>query len=142
MRGELLQRPHLASETQRLEGAARYDHETIGIEGLLDEVVGAPFDRSDCRLDRSVTRDHDHRQIRMLSLHDVEQGETIEPAAFQPNVEQKQIRTPCSDRAECLFGVFRRSNGVSFVLQDSRYELPNVRFIVDDKDIRGHYSPC
>jgi hypothetical protein len=38
-----------------MHGTLRRQHRAVGFEGLLDEVVGTPFDGGDCRLDIAVT---------------------------------------------------------------------------------------
>ena len=57
---------HLALQPRGFERPLGHQHQPVGLERLLDEVVGAGLDGRDCRLDVAVTRDHHHRQIGML----------------------------------------------------------------------------
>ena len=56
----------LALEARGLQRAVGDEHQPVGLERLLDEVVGAGLDRRDGGLDVAVARDHHHRQVRML----------------------------------------------------------------------------
>ena len=78
-------------------------HQAVGLERLLDVVVGAALDRRDRGLDVAVAGDHHHRQVGMLALDRVEQRQAVQPAALQPDVEEDQGRPPLarSRRARC-----------------------------------------
>ena len=85
----------LSSFTSRLqprgfERAVGDQHQPVGLERLLDEVVGAALDRRDRGLDVAVAGDHHHRHIGVLLLDGVEQLQAVEPAALQPDVEEQQ----------------------------------------------------
>ena len=62
-----LQVAHLALQARGLERALGDEHQAVGLERLLDEVVGARLDGRDGGLDVAVARDHDHRQVRVLA---------------------------------------------------------------------------
>ena len=104
---ELLERLDLALEPRGFERALRHQHQPVGLERLLDEVVGALLDGGDRGLDVAVTGDHHHRQLRMLLLQRVEQLQPVEPAALQPDVEEHQVRPPARDVRERVVAVAR-----------------------------------
>jgi hypothetical protein len=49
-----------------------------------------------------MARDHDHGQIRMLCLHDLQHLESVETAALQPDVEEYEMRTTCFDGRQSI----------------------------------------
>ncbi len=145
VRCQLLQRAHFAPEPERLQRAARDHDEAVGIERLLDEVVGATLDRRHRGFDRAMAGDHHHGHVGIFGLDHVEERQSVEAAALEPNVEQHEMRPARLDRRDRLVRVLRGADGVAFVLEDAPYELPNVGFVVNDEDIcrhdlcRGHF---
>ena len=132
---KLLERLDLALEPRGFQRALRHQHQPVGLERLLDEVVGALLDGGDRGLDVAVTRDHHHRQLRMLLLHAVEQLQPVEPAALQPDVEEHQVGPAAGDMRERVVAVARRARHIAFVLQDAGHQLADVRFVVDNEDV-------
>src|ERR671913_81871 len=128
----------LALEARRLESAFGDEHEAVGLEGLLDEVVGPGLDGRDCGLDVSVARDDHHRQLRVLLLDDVEHLQPVEPAPLEPDVEEDQVRPPCLDRRKRLVGAAGGSRAVALVLEDSGDEFADVRLVVDNQNVGAH----
>ena len=61
----LLQVGDLALELRGLQRALGDQDQPVGLERLLDEVVGAAADRRDGGLDVAVPGDHHHRQVGM-----------------------------------------------------------------------------
>ena len=59
----LAQLAHLALQLGGLERAQRDEHQPVGLERLLDVVVGAALDGGDGGLDVAVAGDDDHRQV-------------------------------------------------------------------------------
>ena len=55
----------LAPQLRGFERAQRHEHQPVGLERLLDVVVGAALDRGDGGLDVAVAGDDDDRQIGM-----------------------------------------------------------------------------
>ena len=83
--------------------------QTIGLERLLDEIVGAELDRRHRRLDVAVSRNHHHRHVRMLALDRFEQLQAVELRALQPDVEEDRaadgaLRSPRWPRPNCAPG--------------------------------------
>ena len=138
MRRELLELLDLALEPGVLQRAVRDQHQPVGLERLLDEVVGAALDRRDRGLDVAVAGDHHHRQIGMLALHAVEQLQPVElasPAARCRGTRGSAGATPIA-RERCV-AVARGARLVAFVLQNARDQLADIRFVVDDQDVEA-----
>ena len=82
----------LALEPRRLAGALDQHQQAVGVERLLEEVVGALLDRGDRGLDGAVAADHDHRQLARAAPDVVEHLQAVEPRALEPDVEQHEAR--------------------------------------------------
>jgi len=97
-RRQLLQRLDLALEPRIFERPVGDQHQAIGLERLLNEIISAALDGRDGGFNVAVAGDHHHRHFRML-LHDgVEQLQAIEPTALQPDVQEHQVRPSRRDR--------------------------------------------
>ncbi len=129
----------LAPEAHGFDGALDDDDQAIGLERLLDEVVGALLDRGDGGLDRSVSGDNDDRHLGVIAPEHIQKLQAVEPAALEPNVEDHQRRTALIDRREGTIGVTGAAGCVPFVLQDPRDELQNVLFVVHDENVGCHF---
>jgi hypothetical protein len=81
----------------------------IGLERLLDEIVGALLDRGDGCFDVAVPRNHDHRQIDVLLLDGVEQLQPVERRALEPNIQKRETRPPRDNGGERLVAVAGRA---------------------------------
>ena len=77
----------------------------------------------------------------MLGLDVAEHLEPIEPAALQPDIEEHQARPACMDCVERIIAVTRDPRRVALVLEDTRHQLADVSFVVNDQDV-GSHSPC
>ncbi len=93
-RRELLEFLDLALEPRRFQRAVGHQHQSVGLERLLDEVVGALLDRRDGGFDIAVARDHHDGQIGMLGLDVAEELQAVELAALQPDIEEDEIGPP------------------------------------------------
>ena len=91
-RRERLELLDLALEPRGFQRAVGHQHQAVGLERLLDEIVGAALDRRDRGFDVAVAGDHHHRHFRVLLLDGVEQLQAVEPAALQPDVEEHEVR--------------------------------------------------
>ena len=118
----------------------RHEHEAIGLERLLDVVVGAALDGGDGGLDVAVAGDDHDGQIGIGALDDGEHLEPVEPAALQPDVEDDELRPALLDDAKRLVAVARQARAVAFVLEDAGHELADVGLVVDDQDVSCHLS--
>src|SRR6185295_17911869 len=141
-RRELLELLDLALEARGFERALGDQHQPVGLERLFDEVVGALLDGGDRGFDVAMAGNHHHRRFRMLRLHGVEQLQAVEAAPLQPDVEVDQAWPSARHLRQRVVAVARRARHIAFVLQNSRYQFANVRFVVNNKDVFGHdYSP-
>ena len=85
-----------------------------------------------------MTGDHHDRQFGIPLLEAIKQLKTVEPAAFQPNVEENEIGPARNDSGQRFVAVARCARTVSLVLQDARYQLADIRFDVNDQDVGCH----
>ena len=136
----LLEVAHLAFQPRILQRAVGDQQQPVGLERLLDEVVGAALDRRNRGLDIAVAGDHHDRQFGMLLLERVEQLQPVEAAALQPDVEEHQIGPPRHHGRQRVVAVARRAGAVAFVLEDARDQLADISLVVDDEDIGCHLS--
>ena len=136
----LAQLAHLALQLGGLQRAQRHEQQAVGLERLLDVVVGAALDGGDGGLDVAVAGDDDDRQIGVRLLDDVEHLEAVEPAALQPDVEDDELRPALLDGLQRLVGIARQPRAVTVVLQDAGDHLADVGLVVDDQDVRCHLS--
>src|SRR5882762_11720404 len=110
-RRQLLERLDIALEARVLKRALRHQYEAIGLERLLNEVVGTLLDGRDRGLDIAVAGDHHHRQLGMLLLDGIEELEAVEPAALQPDVEKHEIGSPRRDLSQRIVAFARGACG-------------------------------
>ena len=129
---------HFAPQARRFERAADDVDQAVGLERLLDEIVGALLDRGDGRFDRAVAGDHHHRQVRLFALERIEHLDAVEPAALQPDVEHHQLRPALPHGAEGAFAVARHTGLETLVVQDAGDQIADVLFVVDDQNLRRH----
>src|SRR5436189_4599393 len=71
------------------------------IPRLLDEVAGAGLHRPHCVLNRAVSRDHNHGEMRIVSMNLGEKVNAI--AVRQREVEQNKIQAPITKARQPLF---------------------------------------
>ena len=134
-RRQLLERLDLALEAGGFERAVGDQHQPVGLERLLDEIVGPALDRGDRGLDIAVARDHHHRHLGILPLDGVEHLQAVEPAALQPDVEKHQVGPARRNGGERVVAVARGARQVAFILQDAGDQLADIRFVVNDEDV-------
>ena len=131
---------HLALQLGGLQRAQRHQQQPVGLERLLDVVVGAALDGGDRGLDVAVAGDDDDRQVGVRLLDDVEHLQAVEAAALQPDVEDDELRPALLDRLQGLVGIARQPRAVTVVLQDAGDHLADVGLVVDDQDVGCHLS--
>ena len=105
----------------------------VGLERLLDIVVGAALDGGDGRLDVAMTRNDHHGQIGMLLLDRRKHLEPVQPAALQPDIEDDERRPPLLDRGQRFVAVARQAGRVPLVLEYSRNEFADIGLVVDNQ---------
>ena len=130
----------LAPQPVGLDRAVDHQQQPVGLEGLLDEVVGAGLDRRDRGVDRAVAADHHHGNRRVLAPDHVEQLQPVELAALQPDVEDHQRRPALAHGFDRLGAVVGAAGGIALILQDARDQRADVAFVVDDENIVAHGS--
>ena len=135
-----LQLLDLALQLGGLERAQRHQQQPVGLEGLLDVVVGAALDGGDGGLDVAVAGDDDDRQIGVRLLDDVEHLQAVEAAALQPDVQDDELRAALLHRFQGFVGIAGETRAVTVVLQEAGDHLADVRFVVDDQDVGCHLS--
>ena len=130
----------LAPQARGLERAFDDQDQPIGLERLLDEIIGAELDRGHRGLDVAVAGNHHHRHVGVLLLEDFQQLQAVELRALHPDVEQHQMRPPRGDRGDRLVGIAREPRLVALVLENAGNEFANVVFVIDDQNVGGHGS--
>ena len=112
--------------------------ELARLERLFDEIHRALADRRDRRVEIAVAGDHQHRQGRIAALDHLEQLQSVELRALQPDVEQKQRRSPVGERLQRLVAVAGGAGLEALVLQHARDQLADVLLVVDYEDVQCH----
>ena len=125
----------LAAELRGLQRPLGDQHQAVGLERLLDVVVGAALDRRNRGLDVAVAGNHDHRQIGVFALDRVEERQPVHAAPLQPDVEEDERRPALGDLGEGHVGIAGGARAVALVGEDAGHDLPDVGFVVDDEDI-------
>ena len=130
------QHPVLALERRLFQGAVNDDQQAIGLEGFFDEVVGAALQRADGGFDVAVARDHDHRQVRIEILDQVEQLKPVHTAALHPDIQNHQGGLSRLDGRQRHVGVRGRPDRIALVFQEARDEVADIRLVVDHQHVR------
>ena len=130
-----------ALQLRCLQCAIRDQDKPIGLEWLLDEIIGAAADRGYGRLDIAVAGYHHNRKVGVHDLDLVEQRKAVETRSLQPDIQENQTRHAIRDRRQRAVGVVGHARLVTFIAQNTRDELANVFFVIYDKYIRGHCRP-
>ncbi len=131
----LAQVTHLTAQVRGFKRAGCNEEQAVGLERLLDIVIGTALDGADGRFDVAVTGDHDDRQIRMLLLDGIEQCKAVKPAALQPDIEENQARAALRNRIEALVARCRLARAMPLIFENARNEFADVAFVVDDENI-------
>jgi hypothetical protein len=137
-RRKLFERLDFALEPRRLQRALGNQHQPVGLERLLDEVVCPLLDGGHGSFDVAMTRNHHDREFGMLALHRIEQLQPVEPAALQPDVEEDEIGSAAGDMRQRVVAVSRGARDKAFILQDAGNELPDVRFVINNENVICH----
>jgi hypothetical protein len=137
---ESLQVADLALEARGFERSVSDQHQAVGLERLLDEIVGASLYCRDGGFDVAVAGNHHHRHFRVLLLDGIEQLQAVEPAPLEPDVEEQQVGTARLDLVQRGIAVARRAGGVAFVLEQARDQLADVGLVINNQNIGRHVS--
>ena len=137
-RRQLLEFLHLALEPRGLQRALRHQDQPVRLERLFDEIIGAALDRRDRGLDVAVAGDHHDRQVGIVLLDLLQQLQTVELGALQPDVEKHQMRAAIGDLGQRRIAVARGPGGESFVFENARNEVANIGFVIDNQNVTCH----
>ena len=108
------------------------DQQLFVLPRLLNEVVGAAFERFDGNVDRAVGRHHEHRDL-AVPLPDVAQH--VHPRAVRHHqVEQDQVVVPGFELAQALEAVRGQLHRVPFQGEKSLQAFPDVLLVVHYQD--------
>ena len=107
----------LAGEAGGLEGTADDEDQAVGLERLLDEVVGAVLDGGDGGLDGAVTGDHDDGDVGFLGVEVLEDADAVELRALQPDVEDDEGGAAHAEGGDGGVAVAGLADGVALVLE-------------------------
>ena len=131
----------LALQRRRLQRPLHHQQQAVGLERLLQEVVGAALDGADRGLDVAVAGDHHHRQVAVELLDEVEQLQPVHArrpasrcrgsaarAAARGSPPAPPRRSPAVRTAVALVG------------EDAGHQLADVGLVVDDQNVTGHTS--
>ena len=127
-----------AGEARGLERAADDEEEAVGLEGLLDEVVGAVLDGGDGGLDGAVAGDHDDGDVGLLDVHGLQDAEAVEPGALEPDVEDDERGAAVPEGGHGLVAVAGLADGVALVFQHAFDEHADIGLVIDDEDFLSH----
>ena len=135
---ERLEVPDLAPEARGFQRAVGDQHKAVGLERLLNEIVGAPLYCRDGGFDVAVAGNHHHRHFRVLLLDGIEQLQAVEPAALEPDVEEQKVGAARLDLVQGGIAVARGAGGVAFVLEQARDQLTDVGLVINNQNIGRH----
>src|SRR6202158_5116181 len=139
-RSKLLELLHFALQARRLQRPRRHQNEPVGLEGFFDKVVRAAVDCRDRGFDIAVPGDHHHRQIGMVPLYLLQQLQSVELAALQPDVEKYQMRAAIGDFRQRRIAVARRARGEALVVKNARNQITNIGFVIHNQNVTCHGS--
>jgi hypothetical protein len=133
--GALAKRPHLAAQLVSLERPLGDQDQTVGLERLLDVVVCAALDGRHGRFDVAMAGNHHDRQVGVVALDRIEQGEPVHAAALQPDVEEDERRPALGDLAQRAVGVGGGAGAMPLVRQDAGNQIADVGFVVNYENV-------
>src|SRR5690606_34052152 len=116
--------------------------QSLGFEGLFDEIERAAADCSDRRVEPAVARNHDNRKRQIESLDGLDKPQTVEARTLQPDVDQSERWASLTDGLKRCITVGGSARLIAFILHDAGHQFANVAFVVDDQNIKRHGLPC
>jgi hypothetical protein len=111
------------------------EEHAVGVERLLEEVVGAGLGGFDGRLDRAVAGDHDDRGARVELAQAPEGVEAVHPGHL--DVEEDEVRAEAVVLRDAFGGARGGADLVAFVLEELAECGADAGFVVDDEDASG-----
>ncbi len=132
----LAELPVLFLELGVLEGVAQRDEHAVGVERLLEKVVGAELGRFDRRLHGAVPADHDDDG---RGIHLADALERLEPIdARHLHVEEDEVRAPLLERAQRIHGIAHRLHLVPLVLEELAERSSDPLLVVHHQHAPAH----
>ena len=77
-------------------------------------------------------------KLRVQLLGAGEHVEPVELGALQPDIEDDQRRPPFLDGAQRFVAILGEPGLMAFVFKNAGDELSNIRFVVDNQNVRRH----
>src|SRR6266850_2760417 len=102
--------------------------------------LGGALDGRDRGFDIAVPGDHHDRHLRVVLFDLFQQLQPVELAALQPDVEKHQMRAAGSNFRERRIAVARGSGVKALVLQNTRNQIANIGFVIDNQNVICHRS--
>ena len=136
----LFQVPDLALQHGGFQRALRDQQQPVGLERLLDIVIGAALDGGNGGFHIAVAGNDDDRQILVLGLDLVQQRQPVEAAALKPDVQHHEGRPPLLDGGKRRVTVAGRARAITLVIKDAGDHLTDIGLVIDDQDVIGHGS--
>jgi hypothetical protein len=130
------ERDVLANQRVLGEPVSDHDQNTVGVDGLLDEVERTQPGRFDRRLNRPVPRDDHDGELGVVAVNAREHLESVH--AGHLDVEQHQVDALAGDRVERSGTVLGHEDPVRFELEQPLERFTDTLFIVGDQYGLGH----
>ena len=134
----LTQHSVLSLQGRGFECALDEDQQAVGVERLLNEVVGALLDGTNGRFNRAVTGHHDDRRVRDVLCVLFEQADAIRRRALKPDILKDQIRAGQTNLTTRFCVTVRGANTVAFIFQNPAEQHSDIGFIIYNENVGGH----
>jgi hypothetical protein len=125
---------HLAEQAPVLRGATREEEELVGIDRLLEEVVGAGLHRAHGLGDGADARDHDDRDLDPVLPRVLEEHERV--AFRHPQVRDDDVDALLRQEVDGLAGPRGGVRAPTVRAEDLHDRVAHEGLIVDDEDAR------
>src|ERR687898_2615347 len=119
-----------------LERVPQRDENAIGVEWLLEEIVGAELRRLHCGLNGPMPADHDDDGVRVCLLQPLQCLQPIDTRHL--HVHKNEVWTKSVVLGDRVDRVARRLHLVPLVLEELAERLTNALLVVDDEDASAH----
>ena len=126
----------LLAQHDVLERVAERDLNAIGVEGLLEKVVGAELRRLDRRLNGSVPADHHDDRGTVELTNSLERLEPVDTAHL--HIHEDQIGVPLLVLGDRIDGVRDGAYFVAVVLEELTECGANPFLVIRNEDLRAH----
>jgi hypothetical protein len=134
---DLLAQPHvLVLQPRVAQRVAQRDEDPVGVERLLEEIVGAQLRRLDRRLDRAVPADHDHERGGVEGAQALERLQSVDAAHL--HVEEHDVRAPGFVRLERFRAARDRVHLVPLVFEQLAERGAHALLVVGDQQTLCH----